>query len=75
LTGYRLDDRGIEVTFPAGARDFLFCTAPRPALKTIQPPIQWIRGVEREADHSPTSSVEVINTWIYTSAPSHVFMA
>jgi hypothetical protein len=27
-----------------------------------------------EAEHSPATSVEVINTWIYTSIPSYVFM-
>jgi hypothetical protein len=29
----------------------------------------------READHSPPTSAEVKNTWIYTSTPQHVFMA
>jgi hypothetical protein len=32
-----------------------------------QPPIQWVPG--READHSPTSGVQVKKTWIYTSTP------
>jgi hypothetical protein len=30
---------------------------------------------EREADHSPPSSVEVKNVWRYTSTPQYVFMA
>jgi hypothetical protein len=29
----------------------------------------------RESDHSPPSSAEVMNTWIYTSSPSYAFMA
>jgi hypothetical protein len=29
----------------------------------------------READHSPPTSAEVKNTWIYTSTPPYAFMA
>jgi hypothetical protein len=29
----------------------------------------------READHSPPTSAEVKNTWIYTPTPPYVFMA
>jgi len=54
---------------------FLFATASRPALRPIQPPIQWVpeaitRGVkrpEREADHSPPPSADFMNAWTYTS--------
>jgi hypothetical protein len=50
---------------------FLFTTASRTALGTIQPPIQWVPGalslwverLRREADHSPPSSVEV-KEWV-----------
>jgi hypothetical protein len=53
-------------------------TESRPALGSIQPPIQQVPGalsagvkrLEREADHSPSSSAEVKNVWRYTSAPS-----
>jgi hypothetical protein len=46
---------------------FLFTTAFTTALVPTQPPLQWVRGAlslgvkqpEREADHSPPSSVEV----------------
>jgi hypothetical protein len=46
---------------------FLFTTASRPALGTIQPPIQWVPGalslvvkrLEREANHLPPSNAEV----------------
>jgi hypothetical protein len=41
-------------------------------------PCQHHPGVKqpgREADHSPPSSAEVKNTWIYTTTPLYVFMA
>jgi hypothetical protein len=46
---------------------FLFDTISRPALRSTQPPIQWVPGPPslglkrpgREADHSPPSSAEV----------------
>jgi len=44
------------------------------------PPIHWIPGdlttgvKRREADHSPPSSAEVMNAWIYTSTPQYVLM-
>jgi hypothetical protein len=66
-----------------GLEIFLFTTASRTALGSIQPPMQWVPGAlsmgvkrpEREADHSPPSSAEVKNTWSYTSTPQYVFMA
>jgi hypothetical protein len=33
------------------------------------------KGPRRETDHSPSTSAEVKNTWIYTSTPPYVFMA
>jgi hypothetical protein len=67
MTGYRLDDRMINVRFPVGLGIFLFDTVSRPALGPTQPPIQWVPralslGVKRpgrEADHSPPSSADV----------------
>jgi hypothetical protein len=72
---YRLDDRGFKSQQGLGI--FLFITMSRPALRPIQPPIQWISGalslgvkwLGYEADHSPPSSAEVKNAWIYTSTP------
>jgi hypothetical protein len=66
-TGNWLDDRMIEVRFPAGARNFLFDTMSRLALEITQPPIQRVPGdlflgikrSGREADHSPQYSDEV----------------
>jgi hypothetical protein len=46
----------------------LFSTASRTALV----PTQLVPGVKRpgrEADHSPSTTAEVKNTWIYTSTP------
>jgi hypothetical protein len=48
---------------------FLFATASRPALRSTQPPIQWVprvlspgvKGPGREADYSPQYSTEVKN--------------
>jgi hypothetical protein len=51
---------------------FLFAIASKPALRTIQPPIQQVPGVKRqrrEADHAHSSSAEVRNTWSYVSTP------
>jgi hypothetical protein len=33
-----------------------------------------VKGLEREADHSPPTSAEVKKTWIYTSTISYAFM-
>jgi hypothetical protein len=68
--GYRPDDRGFRVRFPAGGGlgIFILTTASRTALGTTQIPIQWVPGalslgVKRpgyEADHSRPSSAELI---------------
>jgi hypothetical protein len=34
-----------------------------------------VKRLGREADHSPPTSAEVKNTWIYTSTPPYAFMA
>jgi hypothetical protein len=54
---------------------FLFLTAPRPAVGSTQPPIQWEPGAlflrlkwpGRETNHSSTSGAEVKNAWICAS--------
>jgi hypothetical protein len=77
-TGYRLDDRGV-----GRLRSYLYSTASRPTLGSIQPPIQWVpvalslgvKRLEREADHSPPTSAEVKKKWIYTSILPYVLIA
>jgi hypothetical protein len=44
LIGYGLDDRGVVVRFPAGAKIFLFSTAFTPVLGPNQLSVQWIPG-------------------------------
>jgi hypothetical protein len=68
---------------PGRGKNFLFPTLFRPVLGPTQPPIQWVPGAlppavkrpGREADHSPPTSAEVKNTYIYTSTPPYVFTA
>jgi hypothetical protein len=62
---------GLWFDFRQGLGIFLFTTASRTALRSTQPPIQWVwgalsLGVKRpgcEADHSPPSSAEV-KEWV-----------
>jgi hypothetical protein len=78
-----LQTGGSEVRVPAGAGNFLFTTASRPALGLTQPPIQWVPralslGVERpgrESGHSHPSNAEVKEYGNYTSTPHYAFMA
>jgi hypothetical protein len=68
---------------PGRVKNFLSSTSSKPALGPTQHPIQWVPGVlspglkrpGREADHSPPTSAEVKNTWIYTSTSPYAFMA
>jgi hypothetical protein len=61
----------------------LFTTAFGMALGPKQSPIRSAPGLftlgvkrpRREADHSPPSSAEIKNAWIYTSSPQHVYIA
>jgi hypothetical protein len=79
-TGHGLDDRGVRLRGPVGAR--IFSMSSRPVLWPTQPPIQWVPGAlslglkrpEREDDHPPTSA-EIKKTWIYTSTSPYAFMA
>jgi hypothetical protein len=57
-----------------------FLRMSRPVLVPTQPPIQWVPGAispgikrpGREADHSPLTSAEVKEIWIYTSTHSPI---
>jgi hypothetical protein len=62
---------------PGGVNNFLFSKSSRSALRSTQPPIQWVPGdlssgikrPESEFDHSPPTIAEVKKMWIYTSTP------
>jgi hypothetical protein len=78
VVGYGLDGRGV-----GRVKNFFFFTSSRPALGLTQPPTQGMPrapflGVKRpgrEADHSPPTSADVKNMWIYTTAAPYAFMA
>jgi hypothetical protein len=68
---------------PGRVKNFLFSTSSGPALRSIQPSIQWVLGalfpglerLGREADHLPPTSAAVKKIRIYTSTPPYTFMA
>jgi hypothetical protein len=74
---FGLADRGIGVRFPAGARNFILSTAPRPALGPTQPPMRWevgpltpsVKWPGVETDCPPLSRVEVKIPAKYNSVP------
>jgi hypothetical protein len=42
------------------------------ALELMQPPVQqvlWLKWLENQADHSPSSSANIMNEWSYISIP------
>jgi hypothetical protein len=70
-TDYELDDGSSS---PGMVKNFLFSTSSRPALGSIQPPIQWVPealspGVKRPGREAEDSA-EVKKMWVYTSTPS-----
>jgi hypothetical protein len=81
-TSYGLDDRRSRSSSPGRVKYFLFSKSSRLALRSTQPPIQWVPGalstgvkqLGREVDHSPPTSAEVKKMWIYTSTPPYAFM-
>jgi hypothetical protein len=68
---------------PGRVKNYLFSKSSRLALRSTQPPIQLVPGAlspgvkrtGREADHSPPTSAEVEEMWIYTSTPPYAFTA
>jgi hypothetical protein len=77
--GYRLDDRGSRVRFPARAGNFSLHHRVQNGSGAHQPPTQWVPGAPslgvkrsgREAYHSPPSSAEV-KEWVelYIHSPN-----
>jgi hypothetical protein len=69
--GYRLDDRGSKVRFPAGAGNFSLHHRVQNGSGPTHLPIQWVLGAlslgvkrpRREADHSSPSGAEV-KEWV-----------
>jgi hypothetical protein len=82
-TGYGLDDKRSRSSSPGKVKSFLLSTPSRPVLGSTQSPFKLVQGAlspgvkrpGRDVDHSPSISTEVKKTWIYTSTPSHVFIA
>jgi hypothetical protein len=81
--GRRSSGLEVGVRVLAGSRIFSSPCVPDRLWDPPNLPIQWALGAlflgvkraEREADHSPPTSVEVKKTWICTSTPPHAFMA
>jgi hypothetical protein len=77
-TGYGLDGRGDRSSSLGRCKIFLLSTSSRPAScpmgtgGVLSPEAKWLGC---EADHSPPTSVEVKNAWIYTPTFPQVFMA
>jgi hypothetical protein len=82
-TGYGLDSWGAGVWILAGAR---FLSSPHHSDRLwgstsllsnrYQELFLWeVKWPGHEVDHSPPTSAEVKNMWIYTSTPTYAFMA
>jgi hypothetical protein len=73
-TGYGMDGRGLAVRVSGGAN-----FSPLHVIQTISgyrgAPSPGVKRPEHETDQSPSTSAEVMNTWIYTSTTSpYVFL-
>jgi hypothetical protein len=68
---------------PGGGNNFHYSMSSKLALGPIQPPIQWaeealspvVKRLGRETGHSPPTSVEVKQTWVYTFILPYTFIA
>jgi hypothetical protein len=80
-TGYGLDSQGVRVQVLARARFFSSVHHPDQLWGTPSLLSNGYLGLSLgvkllgyEADHSPTTTADVKNTWIYTSTSSYIFM-
>jgi hypothetical protein len=80
-TDYGLDDRGIGVRAMVGARNvFLHVVQTSPGAHPASYIIDTgalslvVKRRRREADHSPPTSAEVKETWVYTCTLPYAFM-
>jgi hypothetical protein len=75
-TGYGLAGRVVGIPAPVGSR--IFSSSSRPPLGPTRSPMQWVQGGVKlpgcEAEHSPPTSGEVKEMWIYTSTPPYALM-
>jgi hypothetical protein len=80
---YGLGDGVVVVRFPPGVRDFLFYTASRPRMGSIQRLTKLIPAAlsprvkrpGREDVYLPQFSIEIKNSWLCISTPPYVFMS
>jgi hypothetical protein len=80
-TGYEVDERATGIQFLAEARKLVFSTMSRQPLGSTQPHIQCMQGTFSpnvkwlgcEANHSPPSTADIKNAWIYSPTPPHTF--
>jgi hypothetical protein len=77
VTGYGLDNWKVRVRVPVGTITSYTPHCPDWLWGPTLRPIQWVTGAlspgvkrpESEADHPPSTTVEIKKTWIYTSTP------
>jgi hypothetical protein len=75
-SGYGLDDRRVAVRVPVGEECSRHRGTPNLLVDECRGSLSpGVKRPGREGNHSPPTSAEVKNTWIYTSTPPYVFMA
>jgi hypothetical protein len=75
--------KGLGFDSQKGEEIILFSVTSRLVLSSTQHHIQWVlEGFPQEVkqpgcavDHSPPSTAEVMNTWLYASTPLYIFIS